>query len=209
MVARGPVGAGVFAALRAQEQSDLKKTKKKSHRELQGPPVKVLEPVNAEQERQKFLRRFQEYQQEKAEGKHEQNSNSDSSSSNSSTTSDPNSLSGLKHTVGKSFTYSRKTAAGKSKQPSCAVFTGAPVWTEHRNPNNGRVYYFNKATKQSTYTQPTSMFAPTAPKPVSIAPEKIQPESYTYRSNIPRRQGASLKVQSCNTGTSPKIIQHI
>lgn len=38
-----------------------------------------------------------------------------------------------------------------------------PDWTEHKDPTTGKTYYYNKLTKETTWTKPAPKLAATAP----------------------------------------------
>ncbi|KAJ5923390.1 hypothetical protein N7454_008635 [Penicillium verhagenii] len=58
-----------------------------------------------------------------------------------------------------------------------------PGWTEHRAPT-GHLYFYNTATKQSTYTRPTAQAVPTVNEP-SSAPPVYSPETLPPFSSTP------------------------
>ncbi|KAJ5387896.1 hypothetical protein N7509_010437 [Penicillium cosmopolitanum] len=57
-----------------------------------------------------------------------------------------------------------------------------PGWTEHRAPA-GQLYYYNSATKQSTYTRP--QVSSPAPQPAPTVPEPSQPLPYYAPETLP------------------------
>eukprot|EP00438_Fugacium_kawagutii_P036517 Skav217608 [mRNA] locus=scaffold2172:225599:227653:+ [translate_table: standard] len=76
-----------------------------------------------------------------------------------------------------------------SAGPKAPAVTGAPIapgglppdWTEHKDPATGKAYYYNKATKETTWNQPASgpaasmPAAPAAPKAPSVPGAPIVP----------------------------------
>ena len=63
-------------------------------------------------------------------------------------------------------------------------------WTEHKAPT-GHSYYFNAATKQSTYTRPAPPLAPPASTPVPLDPSQSFLQYQTVGGPIPSAGAAS------------------